>query len=196
MSNCFQSLAIKIMPVATKLSIPTQSIRNISMDDHATEVMTDLNCICAITIAAGDGVSDAEYKMKMHQIKMLFVVDHNEHVIGILTFSDISGPRILNSENELGIPASEMCILDIMTGIDNIDVIEYNHVNQAKVGDIVETLTQLNRQHILVLDNEMEKHSIRGIFSSTQISRQLDMHLDIPTKVLEQEEYDEGLRTA
>ena len=196
MSNCFQSLAIKIMPVATKLSIPTQVIKKITMDDSAIDAMTDLNCICAITIAAGDGVSDAEYKMKMHQIKMLFVIDHNEHVIGLITYSDISGQKILGSEKELGIPASEMCILDIMTGIDNIDIIEYNKVDKAKVGDIVETLTQLNRQHLLVLENDLGKHSIRGIFSSTQIGRQLDMTLEIPAKILEHEEYDDGLRRA
>ncbi|MFK5893251.1 MAG: CBS domain-containing protein [Pseudomonadota bacterium] len=196
MSNVFQSLEIKIMPVATKLSIPTQNIKSISINDYATEVMTDLHCICAITIAAGDGVSDAEYKMKMHQIKMLFVTDHNEHVIGLLTYSDISGQRLLDSEKELSIPASEMCILDIMTGIDSIDVIEYKHIDKAKVGDVVETLKQLNRQHLLVLDNDQDRQYIRGIFSSTQIGRQLNKHLDIPAKILLHEKNISGLRTA
>jgi len=151
MSIDYESLSITILPVATKLSIPEQSCQDITLDDKATKVMTDLKCICGISIAAGDGISDAEYKMKTHQVRMLFVIDHNENVIGLLTYSDLSGQRILDSESELSIPATEMCILDIMTGIDTIDVLDYELIKTAKVGNIVQTLKQLNRQHILVL---------------------------------------------
>lgn len=196
MSNDYESLEITILPVASKLSIPTQSSKNINLDDLAIEVMTDLNCVCGITIAAGDGISDAEYRMKTHQVKMLFVIDHNENVIGLLTFSDLSGQRILNSEKELNIPASEMCILDIMTGIDSVDVLNYEKIKTAKVGNIVQTLKQLNRQHILVLENNQGSQKICGIFSSTQIGRQLQTQLEIPSKFTNQAVAAQDLRTA
>jgi CBS-domain-containing membrane protein len=179
MSGDYKGLAINIMPVATQLSIPKQHIKKVAMEDFAENVMTDLNCVCAITIAAGDGLHDAEYKMKNKQVKMLFVVDHNDYVIGILSFRDISGHRISCAEKELGIPASEMCILDIMTGIDIIEVIDYSILKDSKVGNVVETLKQLNRQHILVLEDNNIKQ-IRGIFSARQIEKQLDIPLNIP----------------
>jgi CBS-domain-containing membrane protein len=192
----YDSLSITILPVATKLSIPAQASKNISLEDKATDVMTDLKCICGISIAAGDGINDAEYKMKTHQVKMLFVIDHNENIIGLLTYSDLSGQRILDSEKELSIPASEMCILDIMTGIDTIDVLDYETIKTAQVGNIVQTLKQLNRQHILVLENDLGVKKIRGIFSSTQIGRQLQMQLDIPSKITMQVATNQSLRTA
>ncbi len=176
----YKSLAINIMPVATQLSIPKQRTKKVAMEDSAEQVMTDLNCVCAITIAAGSGLHDAEYKMKNKQVKMLFVVDHNDYVIGILSFRDISGQRIADAEKELGIPASEMCILDIMTGIDIIEVIDYSLLSESKVGNIVETLRQLNRQHILVLQNNNNIKQIRGIFSARQIEKQLEIELNIP----------------
>jgi CBS-domain-containing membrane protein len=196
MSNNYNSLEIGILPVATKLSFPEQSMKNISLEDGAMEVMTDLNYTCAISIAAGDGIDDAEYKMKTHKVKMLFVIDHNENVIGLLTYNDLSGQRILDSEKELAIPASEMCILDIMTGIDAIDIIDFEIIKTAKVGNIVQTLKQLNRQHILALENNQGIKRIRGIFSSTQIGSQLQMQLDIPTKITNHTAPDQELRTA
>ena len=176
----YKSLAIKIMPVATQLSIPKQDAKQASMDDSAIDVMTDLNRVCAITIAAGNGLHDAEYKMKTKQVKMLFVVDHNGYMIGILTSKDICEPKISIAESELGIPSSEMCILDIMTGIDIIDVIDYQLLDNAKVGNIVETLRQLNRQHLLVIQNKDNIQQIRGLFSSRQIEKQLNTPLNIP----------------
>jgi len=196
MPQNYNNLEISVLPVATKISTPEQSCKNISLEDHAIEVMTDLNCTCGISIAAGDGIDGAEYKMKTHQVKMLFVIDHNENVIGLLTYSDLSGQRILDSETELGIPASEMCILDVMTGIDVVDVIDYEIIKTAKVGNIVQTLKQLNRQHILVLENNQGIKKIRGIFSSTQIGRQLQVQLNIPTKATNQTATNEELRTA
>ncbi len=180
MPNTFQSLPIDILPVATKLKVPVQAVEYASVDDSASKVMTDLTCVCAITISVSEGIHDAEYKMKKQQVKMLFVVDHNGNVIGILTYSDVSGHRITDSEEELNIPISEMCILDIMTGIDSVDVLDYQDIKNAKVGDVIETLKQLNRQHILVLEKQQDMHQIRGIFSSAQISRQLQVDLNIP----------------
>ncbi|MFK5986860.1 MAG: CBS domain-containing protein [Pseudomonadota bacterium] len=185
MPNNFQNLPIDVLPVATKLRVPVQNTKDITLHDSAISVMTDLKCICAITIAAGEGIHFAEYKMKNQQVRMLFVVDHNEFVIGVLTYRDVSGLQISKSEKELNIPTSEMCILDIMIGIDAIDVLDYETIKTAKVGDIVETLKKLNRQHIIVLEKEQGMQQIRGIFSSTQIGRQLKTELNIPFQTIE-----------
>ncbi|MFZ3174169.1 MAG: CBS domain-containing protein, partial [Thiobacillus sp.] len=49
----------------------------------------------------------------------------------------------------------------------------------AHVGDIVETLKHSGRQHALVVEDEplTEKPTIRGIFSASQIARQLGIPL-------------------
>ena len=66
-----------------------------------------------------------------------------------------------------------------MTGIENIDVMEWSVIEKARVGDIAMTMKKLNRQHALVLDNPgNENYRIRGIFSTSQLSKLLGIHID------------------
>ena len=50
----------------------------------------------------------------------------------------------------------------------------------ASVGDIVATLQNVGRRHALVIDNDVRtaQDSIRGIFCATQISKQLNRHVE------------------
>ena len=54
-------------------------------------------------------------------------------------------------------------------------------VSHARVGDIVETLKHDKRQHALVVDDQgvNNENTIRGIFSLTQIARQLGIDIQI-----------------
>jgi len=56
-------------------------------------------------------------------------------------------------------------------------------VENARVGDIVETMKRVGRQHALVIDlTEDKQQVVRGLFSTKQISRQLGINID-PTEV-------------
>jgi hypothetical protein len=53
-------------------------------------------------------------------------------------------------------------------------VIEFEAVRTAKVGHVLATLRHSGRQHALVLDaEERDRPRVRGIFSTSQLSRQL-----------------------
>lgn len=56
-----------------------------------------------------------------------------------------------------------------------------DEVLRASVGDIVATLQDVGRRHALVIDNDVRtgKDSIRGIFSATQIGKQLNQPIEI-----------------
>lgn len=62
-----------------------------------------------------------------------------------------------------------------MTPGGQIEVLEYDGVFHAHVGDIIETLKRSGRQHALVVDHSPmdDRQTIRGIFSASQIARQL-----------------------
>lgn len=52
-------------------------------------------------------------------------------------------------------------------------------VEDAKIGDIVATLRGAGRQHAIVLDEDDRGRAIlRGIFSTTQIARQLGVAIE------------------
>jgi len=177
MNSSYKKLPISILPVATKLASPIQKTKKIDFDDIALSVMTDLQQVTAITIGACDGISDAEYKMKIRQVKLLFVVDHNEYIIGIVTYDDLHGQHLQKTMDETGISASELCILDVMTGVDLIQTINLHDVNESSVGDIILTLNFLKQQHLLVLEEKDQMKLIRGLFSTSQISKQLEINV-------------------
>ncbi len=62
-----------------------------------------------------------------------------------------------------------------MTGQESIIALNMISVRNAKVGHVVETLNQLKRQHILVveIDEQTKAQRLRGLFSTSQISKQL-----------------------
>ena len=64
--------------------------------------------------------------------------------------------------------------------MDN-QLLSLRDVSHARVGDIVETLKQDKRQHALVVDDQgpNNENTIRGIFSLTQIARQLGIDSQI-----------------
>jgi CBS domain containing-hemolysin-like protein len=80
-----------------------------------------------------------------------------------------------------GVRHAEIVVRDIMTPADRLDVIDLNDVLHAEVGHVVATLKQSGRQHALVVDaDEAGRQMIRGIFSATQIARQLGIVLHTP----------------
>jgi len=177
MPSNYKELSIKPMPIGSVISRPSQQHRRISMEDNALEVMTNLNQVSAVTISASAGIDEAEQKMKSREVRLLFVIDHQERVIGITTLSDIYGERPMQMQQQNNIPRSELCILDIMTGIESLDVLDMSEVSKAKVGDIVTTLKKLQRQHALVMAESEEQKRICGIFSTSQLSKQLEVDL-------------------
>ena len=136
----------------------------VNMDSSALEVMTDLHFVSASTIHSGLTVVQASQQMISQGVRLLLVVEDSDHVIGLVTSRDF------NKEMP-----GETKIDSIMTPYDEIEVMSMEEVLHALVGDVVETLKQSHRQHALAAENDpiTDRIVIRGIFSATQISRQL-----------------------
>ena len=55
----------------------------------------------------------------------------------------------------------------------NIIAFDLQSVEEARVGNIVTTLKAHSQHYALVIENENNQHIIRGLFNTSQISRQL-----------------------
>jgi ferric-dicitrate binding protein FerR (iron transport regulator) len=64
-------------------------------------------------------------------------------------------------------------VSDVMTPAALVEVIAYADVDGARVGHVLETLRRAGRQHALVVEKEGARTLVRGIFSLSQIARQL-----------------------
>jgi CBS domain-containing protein len=146
----------------------------------ATDVMTDLNRVVAVTTEPGVSVDAAHKTMITHGVRALFVVDESRVVLGIITANDILGERPIQIAQDRGVRHADVLVREVMTPADVLEAMELKDVMQARVGDIVETLKRSGRQHALVIesgsaDAAAATRTVRGIFSLTQIVRQLGL---------------------
>jgi signal-transduction protein with cAMP-binding, CBS, and nucleotidyltransferase domain len=141
--------------------------------------MTDLTTVSAVTISPSCSLDEANDRMMRMKVKLLFVTDSKNRMIGLITYSDLQGERPIQFQQSNGVSRGEVCILDIMTGIETIDTIEYSVVEKARVGDIAMTMKKLNRQHALILEHPSEDiYQIRGIFSISFLSKSLGINIE------------------
>lgn len=154
----------------------------VSLDDPAVVVMTDLKKISAVTIRPEISIEIASQRMKQRGVRMLLVTDDNEDIAGIITSTDLQGPKPMKLVQQRGIVYKDITVRDIMTDHDQLEVLCMDDVEKAVVGQIVTTLQQSGRQHALVADRPpgSQVQSLRGIFSAAQIARQLDTDLSAP----------------
>ncbi len=163
-----------ISPHAT-YARPTPPSIQVTADSPAVEVMTDLQRVAAVTITPGASIDLANQRMIAGGVRMLLVLDEDRRVAGLITASDILGEKPLQHLRRRGGTFSDVLVSDIMTPQEQLDVLLLYDVLNARVGDIVATLTRFGRQHALVVERgaQEDAQKVRGIFSATQISRQL-----------------------
>ncbi|MDH5391758.1 MAG: CBS domain-containing protein [Gammaproteobacteria bacterium] len=141
----------------------------VSKHSPATEVMTDLQHAAAYTISPAASIVEAEKKMILCAVRLLFVTNADNELVGLITSTDILGERPLNYLREHSGRRDAIMVQEIMTDKEGIEVISYPEVVRASIGDIVTTFHAVGRQHVLVV----ERDTVRGLFSATEISRRL-----------------------
>lgn len=156
--------------------------RGVGLDDPAVLVMTDLTRVAAVSIEQTATMDAANQRMIANGVRLLFVTDESDRIMGLITATDILGEKPLQVAQRRQVKRSDLLVQDIMTSLPQLEVLHLVDVERARVGDIVATLKRVGRQHALVVDLDEEDRSqrVRGIFSSTQIARQLGTELDVP----------------
>jgi len=156
---------------------------HVTSTSAAMDAMTDLTLTTAVTVSPAKTVDDALQIMVHKGVRMLLVEDLQCRVMGLITTSDIQGEKPMLFSKEAGIKHAEVLVRDIMIPIGEIEVMDFGEASHSQIGDIVKTLTQAGRQHALVIEPREGDQGvlIRGIFSTSQISRQLGIEIQ-PTE--------------
>ena len=175
MAREYQALKATALEGEAGYAQPSQKVPElVSLDSTALDVMTDLTRVTAVIIFAGDPIDEAHHRMIQRGVRLLLVVDQDRKVQGVITANDVLGEKPVQAAVQRGVPRSEIQVRDIMTPRAALQVLELADVNAATVGHVVATLKAAGRQHTLVVDRDVRgQKRIRGIFSATQIARQL-----------------------
>ncbi len=174
MSN-YKALENKGLDAQVTYQRPRQWLpESVTLDSPAIDIMTDLTKVAPVSINPNATLEEAEHRMIAGGIRLLFVINQNEHVIGIITARDLDGDRVVRRVKETGERRQNLTVRESMTPQHHVEVLEMGDVAIARVGDIVATLKRMGRQHALVIDrNRSGRQTIRGLISTTQIANQL-----------------------
>lgn len=173
----YKPLPMARMNAGVVVQPPVAGPKPIRLDSPAIEIMTDLRRVAAATIRGSATVAEANRTMIARGVRLLFVVAVTGAVEGILTAHDIVGEKAVNLLHERGGRHRELTVADVMTPHTAIEVLDIAQVLRVEVGHIIATLKETGRQHALVVDHDRvtREEYVRGIFSTTQIGRQLGM---------------------
>lgn len=151
----------------------------VKMDSPAIEVMTDLKRIPPATVSPQESLNSANQHMLLRGVRLLLVVEINGRISGVVTARDLLGEKPVRIAQERGAKREELQVRDVMTHLEDMEAIKMSEVERCEVGHIVATLVACGRQHTLVVeeDKEENKQTLRGIFSASQIARQLGVEL-------------------
>ncbi|HHJ16250.1 MAG TPA: CBS domain-containing protein [Gammaproteobacteria bacterium] len=177
----FRALALHPLPGLVSFFEPSQELpAQVKEDSPAILVMTDLRYQIALTVEPNVSIDWALQRMKTAGVRLLFVVNSDKQVLGLITSTDIQGEKPLQFHQELHLRYEEIMVRDIMTPQVQLEVLNMEDVMRAAVGDIVTTLRSVGRRHALVLDEDprFDRPAIRGIFSVSQISKQLNRSIE------------------
>jgi CBS domain-containing protein len=185
MDRDYEALSIRELGAGAGFRRPAQpQALKVSTESPALEVMTDLARATPATIRAQAPLAGANQFMITRGVRLLLVVDDHEHVLGVITATDILGERPMLVAAERGMRRDELTVADIMIPAAQVEVIALADVLAARVGHVLETLRRAGRQHALVVDFDEiasarplappgRQAMVRGIFSLSQIARQL-----------------------
>jgi CBS domain-containing protein len=147
----------------------------VTLDDPAFSVMTDLREVSAATTAPEEPIDSAHAVMIRRGVRLLFVLDGPSGVVGILTATDLLGVKPMQFMLSRGVTHADVQVRDIMTPAARLDAVALLDVAQMRVGHVVATLKAVRRQHLTVAEDAGTR--VRGLFSASQVARQLGMEL-------------------
>jgi hypothetical protein len=176
----YQPLTSISLARSTACMLAHPAANPVTLDSPALEVMTDLTRVAAVTIEPSAPIAAANDYMIARAVRSLFVTGPDSQLLGLVTATDILGERPVRVSHSHGIKRSEVLVADVMTPLASVVAMRMEDVRAAKVGHVVASLKQAGRHHELVADTSADGRAvIRGIFSASQIARQLGVPLQI-----------------
>jgi CBS domain-containing protein len=147
----------------------------VTLDDPAFAVMTDLREVSAATTTADESIAAAEAQMIRRGVRLLFVLDAERRLTGIITATDLLGEKPVRFMHSRGVARAEIQVGDLMTPAASLEALPVMDVAQMRVGHIVATLKAVGRRHLVVAEDNGQR--VRGLFSASQVARQLGVEL-------------------
>ena len=157
----------------------------VTLESPALSVMTDLTKVKAATTSPATTLRQAEQLMIHQGVRMLFVVSEMPSLEGLITTTDLHGDRAMRITQQRNVRYDELSVADVMVARTAIDAIDFGLMQLATVRNVVATLKEKGRNHLLVVEGGSSEPlqrvrlvtpppaRVRGVISRAQVERQL-----------------------
>lgn len=145
----------------------------VTLDSPALAIMTDLTQVKAAVTSPSTSLKQAEQLMIQLGVRMLFVVSEMPAIRGLVTTTDLHSDRQMRVFEQRRY--DDLTVADVMSGLSELDAIDYEAMKTAVVGNLISTLQRFGRNHLLVIEGPTTTtpRRVRGVISRAQIERQL-----------------------
>ncbi|ARU29568.1 CBS domain-containing protein [Cellvibrio sp. PSBB006] len=144
---------------------------DVTPESSALTILTDFKEHRPHVVEAHITAVEAADLMHQENIKFKLVVDRHNEFVGLISIEDLSDQSILLTQVANGAGRDEVLVADLMHHRESIRAINYDEFKRSSVADIIYTLQRHGQQYYIVVDRD--QHHIRGVVSSTEISRRL-----------------------
>jgi len=151
--------------------------RLVHLDDPALQVMTDFRRVRAVTTRPEISIDLALDAMKRAGVRLLLVADPAERIVGLVSASDIQGEKPIKLAGTTGTPHSRIRVDALMQPVGEVVALDFINVRNARVGHVLATLKAIGRRHLLVVETQGSATRVRGLFSLSQIAKQMGTHI-------------------
>jgi len=180
MLNTYRKIAFRNLSEHCGLSSPKPQLSKFDLNSEAEMLMTDFTKKKPTTANESISVSDALELMRVNQIHALMIIGYNGEFVGVIAAMDLMGSKPMIYANEAGVSHADVLVKHIMLPKHKLKAVLREDIEKSTIGDVMQTLSSLHEQHILVVDGENEKMQISGLFSTSDFKRALGIAFDPP----------------
>lgn len=153
---------------------------DITETSPALAILTDFKHHRPHVVDAHITAAEAQASMLREHVGIKLVVDTQGEFIGLVSMEDLADQRILLTQVAQRLAREEVLVADLMHDRDAIRAISYEEFQVSSVADIIYTLQRHGQQYCIVID--CDKHHIRGLVSSADISRRLHQPVNVKSQ--------------
>lgn len=175
MTEFYQTRGVVTLEEGVNFERPPRPPELVHLDNPAGDVLTDFRRTWPETVSPGTAIDRALDRMKVAGVRLLLVTDEAESVLGIVTSYDIQGELPITLVEAARATRVDITVEQVMTPRQDVRALDMLSVRDAQVGHVVATLKALEVRHLLVVEHRDPDgpQQIRGLFSASQIRRQL-----------------------
>lgn len=181
MNNSYQILPhLLLSPGTTIRQAHSSKAKAITREDKADTVLTNFKNTQPFSITSTATMDEANNRMIACGVRLLFAAEADGVLHGIITYTDLFGEKSIQYIKEHGGSREDILVQDIMTPLSQLEALREEDVIKSSVGDIIETIKTVGRQHMVVIATGDENTQvITGLFSSTNIERLIGARIEL-----------------